>query len=65
MTESMKTNLKKLSTLIGKYAEKEGCSRTQIEQMRALVNMVIENGVPGDEGELERILKKIGEGGRN
>ena len=50
---------KKLITLVRDAAERRGCSRSQIDQIIALVKLTMSDGVP-DLEELSRILISIG-----
>ena len=50
---------KKLIALVRDAAERRGCSRTQIDQIIALVKLTMTDGVP-DLEELSRILISIG-----
>jgi len=58
----MRDSINRLIQLIGEYADKEGCSLTQKEQIIALVKNTIDTGVPENEVKLKRILERIGGG---
>jgi tape measure domain-containing protein len=49
----------KLISLIRDAAERKGCSKSQVNQIIALVDNTMADGVP-DMEELQRILKSIG-----
>lgn len=49
----------KLISLIRDAAERKGCSKSQVNQIIALVDNTMTDGVP-DMEELQRILKSIG-----
>jgi hypothetical protein len=50
---------KKLISMVRDAAERRGCSRSQVDQILALVRLTISDGVP-DLEELSRILTSIG-----
>ncbi len=56
----MSEPIKRLRQLIGKYASKEGCSRTQIDQIVALVDKIVDEGVPEDSEAIKSVLERIG-----
>tara|TARA_B100002052_G_scaffold280150_1_gene288025 strand:+ start:1810 stop:1989 length:180 start_codon:yes stop_codon:yes gene_type:complete len=58
----MSDPIKRLRQLIGKYAEEEGCSRSQVDQIVALVDKIVAEGVPEDSEQIKRILERIGGG---
>ena len=55
----MKDPKKKLISLVRDAAERKGCTKSQVDQIIALVQMTMSEGVPEME-DLERILKSIG-----
>ena len=50
---------KKLISLVRDAAERRGCSRPQVDQILALVQLTMSDGVP-DLEELSRVLTSIG-----
>lgn len=50
---------KKLISLVRDAAERRGCSRAQVDQILALVQLTMSDGVP-DLEELSRVLTSIG-----
>ena len=56
----MSEPIKRLRQLIGKYADQEGCSRSQVDQIVALVDKVVSEGVPEDSEKIKQILARIG-----
>ena len=55
----MKDAKQKLISLVRDAAERKGCTKSQVDQIIALVKMTMSEGVPEME-DLERILKSIG-----
>ena len=55
----MNDQKQKLISLIRDAAERKGCSKSQVNQIIALVDNTMADGVP-DMEELQRILKSIG-----
>ena len=55
----MKDPKQKLISLVRDAAERKGCTKSQVDQIIALVQMTMSEGVPEME-DLERILKSIG-----
>lgn len=56
---NMKDPKQKLISLVRDAAERKGCTKSQVDQIIALVQMTMSEGVPEME-DLERILKSIG-----
>ena len=56
---TMKDPKQKLILLVRDAAERKGCTKSQVDQIIALVQMTMSEGVPEME-DLERILKSIG-----
>lgn len=55
----MKDPKQKLISLVRDAAERKGCTKSQIDQIVALVHSTMSEGVPEME-DLQRILKSIG-----
>lgn len=55
----MKDPKQKLISLVRDAAERKGCTKSQIDQIVALVQSTMSEGVPEME-DLQRILKSIG-----
>ena len=55
----MKDPKKKLISLVRDAAERKGCTKSQVNQIIALVRTTMSEGVPEME-DLERILRSIG-----
>jgi predicted transcriptional regulator len=55
----MKDPKQKLISLVRDAAERKGCTKSQVDQIIALVQATMSEGVPEME-DLERILKSIG-----
>ena len=55
----MKDPKQKLISLVRDAAERKGCTKSQVDQIIALVQETMSEGVPEME-DLERILKSIG-----
>ena len=56
---NMKDPKQKWISLVRDAAERKGCTKSQVDQIIALVQMTMSEGVPEME-DLERILKSIG-----